>query len=843
MPLGLDNVLTDNVLIDALLGRRHWDLSGGPTITYNMPTAVTTTVYSTPSDYFNGLSAQYTFDFSTFAAVTPSLRTSINYAIANEINAVTGLNYTAVADNVRADASYGMAALGTNPETGSPLNGTYFSPASIFRGGDAWFSTNPQSAVNFPAANVTPGTGAYLTMLHELGHSLGLKHGHNSEGGPSNPGGLPTVLPTNMDSQEFTIMTYRRYVGAPITSIAGDTEPNSFAQSLMMLDIQALQYLYGADFTTNSGDTVYTFSPTTGAMSVNGTSLGTPSGNRILRTIWDGGGTDTYDLSNYTTSLVVDLAPGGWSTFSSAQLAQLGGWTSSTADTFARGNVANALLYNGDTRSLIENVTGGSGNDLLRGNDAANLLIGNDGYDTLEGGAGNDTLISGNDLDTLDGGAGSDTVSYATHPYFQGVPINFIVKLNAAGDGDVDYSIPNVTFGDDDQLRSIENAIGGDGIDLFWVTNSTGRFIDGGLSFGSTQGDGVFYNPGFGLNSTQAVTVDIGIGGSVGAGRDHLVNIEFVNGSVFADTMTVYDDVGHKLFGSDGNDSLYGGGGADTLQGWTEDDLLDGGGGADTLNGGGGNDTLIGGDDFDNVFGDDNDDYLDGGGDGDYVSGGNGNDTIVYDVEDFFLIGGNGTDTLLVLNEAAPTTFNLAADEFERAIVVTDDPGGNWWLQISDYYNTAWQRTNSDTRADNGNLVQTTYDVSSGGTGVNWQYISDYRNAAGVLTNQDGKFDNGGSFAKSYDYAAGTGTDGISDELREFTYFFANDTDRAANKVLNVEGFYDDGRKFTQTNDIGPGANGDHAWTFQTNWYETDGVTLDFLEIRWDDGSTQIIPY
>lgn len=36
-----------------------------------------------------------------------------------------------------------------------------------------------------------------------------------------------------------------------------------------------------------------------------------------------GNGTDTYDLSNYTTNLILDLRPGEWSTFNMAQLAHL----------------------------------------------------------------------------------------------------------------------------------------------------------------------------------------------------------------------------------------------------------------------------------------------------------------------------------------------------------------------------------------------------------------------------------------------------------------------------------------------------------------------------------------
>ena len=112
-------------------------------------------------------------------------------------------------------------------------------------------------------------------------------------------------------------------------------------------------------------------------------------------------------------------------------------------------------------------------------------------------------------------------------------------------------------------------------------------------------------------------------------------------------------------------------------------------------------------------------------------------------------------------------------------------------------------------------------------------------NPAEILRNQDGVFDGGNTFSKSYDYSPGTATDGISDELREFTYFFQSVADQQIGRVLNVEGFYYDGRKFTQTNDIA----GDQLWTFQTNWYKTDAVTLDFQETRWDDGHTTITPY
>jgi serralysin len=130
-------------------------------------------------------------------------------------------------------------------------------------------------------------------------------------------------------------------------------------------------------------------------MFINGTGQGAPGGNRVLLTVWDGGGNDTYDLSNYTTNVTIDLRPGEWTRTSTIQLANLGDGQ------FARGNVANALLFNDDTRSLIENAIGGSGSDTLIANQAANVLTGNAGADTFR-------WVSSGDAGT---GALADTIA------------------------------------------------------------------------------------------------------------------------------------------------------------------------------------------------------------------------------------------------------------------------------------------------------------------------------------------------------------------------------------------------------------------------------------------------
>jgi serralysin len=242
---------------------------------------------------------------------------------------------------------------------------TYYPGSSSVKAGDAWFN----SSRHWYDAPVK-GNYAYFTILHEIGHALGLKHGNES-------GGFGTLSAAH-NSMEYSVMTYASYIRAPVGN--GLTNgADSYAQSLMMDDIAAIQHLYGADFSKNAGDTTYQWSPATGQMFINGGAQAAPAGNKIFLTVWDGGGNDTYDFSNYSTNLKIDLNPGAWTTASVTQLANL----SADGGHKAAGNIANAKLYHNDTRSLIENAVGGSGDDTITGNQAANALSGGAGSDTF----------------------------------------------------------------------------------------------------------------------------------------------------------------------------------------------------------------------------------------------------------------------------------------------------------------------------------------------------------------------------------------------------------------------------------------------------------------------------
>lgn len=375
------NSATGSSLIDGLLASESWNEA---TLFYSMPR------YKTEYGSTYGQGEQNGF-FPTNAAIDKVIDFALNVqtgTAADDGFSFEGFTAQDVVFTTAPDATLRVAQTWLDPFWSGTAWG-YF-PGRGQESGDVWFS-NVLHDYSAPVA----GDYANLTIMHELGHALGLDHSHAA--------GSFGVVDIQFDSMEYTLMSYRAYQGAPVTA-GYPNEAFGFAQSYMMLDIQALQYMYGADFTTNSGDTTYAWTPYSGDTMVNGVAAILPGANRIFATIWDGGGVDTYDLSAYTSDLKIDLAPGGFSLFSATQQVALG------AGNKAQGNIYNALQYLDDARSLIENAIGGAGKDYIRGNQADNNLIGNGANDKLFGLSGSDTLKGGTGRDIIKGGANNDTL-------------------------------------------------------------------------------------------------------------------------------------------------------------------------------------------------------------------------------------------------------------------------------------------------------------------------------------------------------------------------------------------------------------------------------------------------
>src|SRR5688500_5935543 len=250
--------------------------------------------------------------------------------VLGSVDASTNLTFSQVAETSQ---SQGILRFG---ESANQITASAYMPSENALGGDVSFNT---SDYNSPKK----GSYAFATFLHEAGHALGLDHGQDGD----------YKLPFDHDSLEYSVMTYRSYVGAPLDGYTA--HDGSYPRSYMLADLAALQYLYGANYGTNAGNTTYQWSPSTGELKVNGVSSAKSTTNTVFETIWDGAGPDTYDSGADSTGPRVSLSRGGLTPRSSGRLAQLG------TGPVARSTIASAWLYGGKPASLVENARGGYG--------------------------------------------------------------------------------------------------------------------------------------------------------------------------------------------------------------------------------------------------------------------------------------------------------------------------------------------------------------------------------------------------------------------------------------------------------------------------------------------------
>lgn len=327
-----------NAYIDSLVGGAQWV---GGTVTYSL---VPSGLYWTDPN-FN----LYDVPTQAWSSNEQSMVRTIMSSFAN----VSGITFSDIGSANYSSANMYEVKIGTIANDGSSIilgyhyfpNGAVSPLPGVFQTDYAWAST--------------PGSSAWNTVLHELGHGIGLSHPHDG-GSESDATLFPGVtssssLGTNSQNQGvYTTMSYNDGY-----NVTGATTSYGHAITPMAFDIAALQKIYGVNNSYNTGNNTY-YLPTA---NVAGTGWSC---------IWDTGGTDT--ISNAGSSIGSQIAlidapltgtyAGGYISYASER-SIAGGYT-----------IANSVT--------IENAIGGSGNDLILANSVSNRMEGGAGTDKVQ---------------------------------------------------------------------------------------------------------------------------------------------------------------------------------------------------------------------------------------------------------------------------------------------------------------------------------------------------------------------------------------------------------------------------------------------------------------------------
>jgi len=233
------------------------------------------------------------------------------------------------------------------------------------RYGDIWLNAGTQSDGTTPVDNwgttASSGSQNFAIVLHELGHSLGLDH-------PASTASDDSLYYTIMFAAEGTTVF-------PGMNTVGPGGTPVYVSGLQMDDINTIQSIYDANFSTRHTNTFYGM----------GAGFSANSSTGFVTTIWDGGGVNVIDARGYTGPAIINLNQAEFSSIGPGDANGVDGWSNPNGSSFnniAYDNVA--IAYGTVIQNAIGTAsTGTTSGDIFFGNLWDNVLAATGGYGTF----------------------------------------------------------------------------------------------------------------------------------------------------------------------------------------------------------------------------------------------------------------------------------------------------------------------------------------------------------------------------------------------------------------------------------------------------------------------------
>lgn len=632
---------------DQLLSGSVWNNDGnGVTLYYRFSTSI--------PNYYNSGDTEYS-GYKNFSTE----QQEVAEKALEQIESFTNITFVETTSEAQSQLNFAQSYLD------SGVGAWAYYPSFNLKGGDVW--TN-RTYVDETGLN--EGGYDFFTILHEIGHALGLQH--TFDGG----------LNGEQNTEKYSVMAYD-----------WSTWGGTYAETYQLYDIYALQQLYGTNTTYNSGNDTYVLR----------------SGDAY--TIYDSGGIDTFDASHINSNVTLNLEAG---TFSSV------GQTENIAIAYgvtienATGGSGNDTIYGNDANNVL---LGGAGND---------SFFGGLGDDTIDGEAGTNSVtysysisqFTFSFIDSLTIALShiseffTDTITNIESFIFTDITHSFAELYGFYGG-----NIVNAEVGDTTTNGTAE-------VDIITGNNLSEilKGLDGNDTIhGENGADSIYGNAGndtiYGGGWSDIIFGD-GKTSTANDGDD-TIYAESGNDRVNGRGGDDYIDggTGHDvLYGHEGSDEIVGGAGSDTIFGdyQNEDgssfaDILSGGDGRDKITGGGGNDTLNG---------DAGNDLLKGGTGNDLLNGGAGNDRIEGGADNDTIIGGTGFDVLF--GQGGSDIFGFTSISLDTIKDFTLNGAEQDSLNITDIlvgYDSATDDINDFVVLDYKNASQTNLYINANGSG------------------------------------------------------------------------------------------------------------------------------